>query len=109
MLPKITNLFPAANGHGEEDISPLVQTPNLRLEHIVSRGQTSPRGFWYDQMDPEWVLLLRGSAALEFDGAGMLDLRAGDSLTIPARQKHRVAEVSEDALWIALHFREGIT
>jgi len=108
MLPTVSNLFPAPAGHGEEDILPLLQTPSLRLEHIVSKGQVSPRGFWYDQMDPEWVVLLRGSASLEFEEAGMLELRAGDSLTIPARLKHRVAAVSEDALWLALHFRDTV-
>ena len=107
MLPTITNLFPAPSGHGEEDIAPIIQTQHLNLEHIVSRGQVSLRGFWYDQMDPEWILLARGTATLEFEGAGMLDLRAGDSLTIPAHTKHRVAEVSKDAVWVALHFRSG--
>lgn len=107
-IPAIRNLFPALSGRGEEDIIPLLQTSTLRLEHIVSKGQVSPRGFWYDQMDPEWVVLLRGSASLEFAEAGMLELRAGDSLTIPARLKHRVAAASEDALWLALHFRDSV-
>jgi cupin 2 domain-containing protein len=107
MLPTPFNLFPAPEGRGEETIAPLLRTPFLNCEHIVSRGQASPRGFWYDQMDPEWILLLRGTATLDFGGAGMLGLRAGDSLTIPAHAKHRVDEVSEDALWIALHFRES--
>jgi cupin 2 domain-containing protein len=105
MIPKVTNLFPTPSGRGEEDTIALLQTPSLNLEHIVSRGQVSARGFWYDQMDPEWVLLLRGTATLDFGGAGMLDLQAGDSLTIPAHAKHRVDKVSEDALWLALHFR----
>ena len=105
MLPTITNLFPAPTGHGEEDTTPLVQTAHLNLQHIVSRGQVSPRGFWYDQMDPEWVMLARGTATLEFGGVGMLELKAGDSLTIPAHAKHRVDKVSEDAVWVALHFR----
>ena len=106
MIPKVTNLFPTPSGHGEEDMTPLLQTSHLNLEHIVSRGQVSPRGFWYDQMDPEWVLLMRGTATLDFGAAGMLDLNAGDSLTIPAHAKHRVEKVSEDAVWVALHFRE---
>jgi cupin 2 domain-containing protein len=107
MLPPVSNLLPPPSGQGEEEISSHLQTPHLRLEHIVSRGQVSPRGFWYDQMDPEWILLLRGTATLDFGEAGLLELKAGDSLTIPARMKHRVARVSGDALWIALHFRDG--
>lgn len=105
MLPLVTPLFPAFSGRGEESIAPLLQTSFLNLQHIVSRGQASARGFWYDQPNPEWVLLLRGTARLDFGDAGMLDLRAGDCLTIPAHAKHRVDKVSEDALWLALHFR----
>lgn len=113
MIPRVTNLLtPPPGGSGSPDnpeaetIHHLIQTPSLNLEHIVSRGQASPRGFWYDQMDPEWVVLLRGTATLDFGDAGVLDLRAGDSLTLPARVKHRVAQVSDDALWVALHFRD---
>jgi cupin 2 domain-containing protein len=106
MIPRVTNLLPAPSGHGEEKISVQLQMPHLRLEHIVSRGQASPRGFWYNQMDPEWVALLRGTATLDFGEDGFLDLNAGDSLTIPAHQKHRVEKVSEDAAWVAVHFRD---
>ncbi|MEM0968961.1 MAG: cupin domain-containing protein, partial [Verrucomicrobiota bacterium] len=67
------------------------------------QGQASEPGFWYDQESTEWVTLLQGSACLEFL-AGSLSLKAGDSLTIPANMKHRVARVSEDAVWLALHF-----
>jgi len=107
MLPSVTNLLHSPPGHLEQPLTetthPLLQTPSLRLEHIVSRGQASPPGFWYDQPNEEWVLLLRGSATLDFGEVGLLNLESGDSLTIPARQKHRVEEVSEDAVWIALH------
>lgn len=108
MIPRVTNLFPAPpsppQAHPEaETLNPLLQTPSLRLEHIVSRGQASPDGFWYDQPEDEWVLLLRGTAMLDFGDDGTLVLKAGDSLTIPAHQRHRVAEVSRDAIWVALH------
>jgi cupin 2 domain-containing protein len=32
-----------------EQIIALVANENLRIERIVSTGQASPRGFWYDQ------------------------------------------------------------
>lgn len=88
----------------------LLQTPAFSLEHIVSMGAASPPGFWYDQPDPEWVMLAQGSAELEVEEDGAvqtLSLRAGDALTIPARLRHRVAATSADAVWLALHFKPG--
>jgi cupin 2 domain-containing protein len=76
----------------------------VRIERILSRAQASPEGFWYDQAQPEWVVLLRGSATLSFAGQDKMDLQAGDYLLIPAHLKHRVDRVSEDALWLAVHF-----
>jgi cupin 2 domain-containing protein len=106
VLPAVRNLLSTAQKTGQgsaEEVSRLLDQKSLRLEHLVSHGQPSPPGFWYDQPDEEWVLLLRGTAVLAFE-TGTLDLVAGDSLTIPARLRHRVERASEDAVWIALHF-----
>jgi cupin 2 domain-containing protein len=106
MLPAVRNLLTTAQKPeqgSDEETFPLLHQKSLRLEHLVSHGRPSPPGFWYDQPGDEWVLLLRGSATLAFE-TGSLDLAPGDSLTIPARLRHRVASVSEDAVWIALHF-----
>jgi cupin 2 domain-containing protein len=105
MLPAITRLFPAPRGTVAEEVTALLQTPSFRLEHIVSYGQASRPGFWYDQSEDEWVVLLRGTAVLDFGEDGSLNLAAGDSLKIPAHRKHRVEDVSEDAVWVALHFK----
>jgi cupin 2 domain-containing protein len=108
MLPRVANLFTAGenpSGRAAEEVTPLFQASSFRLEHIVSHGQPSPPGFWYDQSGDEWVVLLRGAAVLVFGEDGSLELVAGDSLTIPAHLKHRVEKVSEDAVWIAAHFR----
>ena len=86
-----------------ERFIPLLQGAAFRLEHIVSHGQASGPGFWYDQPEDEWVVLLRGSATLVFDPEDKLALTAGDALLIPARMRHRVAETSPDAVWLALH------
>ena len=42
----------------------LLAAPGLRVERIVSTGQASPPGLWYDQDRAEWVLVLSGSAGL---------------------------------------------
>jgi cupin 2 domain-containing protein len=92
-----------------EQIHPVFATDSLRIEHIVSHGQPSPVGFWYDQPDPEWVVLLKGTATISFAGEESIDLCAGDYLLIPAHLRHRVEQVSEDAIWLAVHFRQGKT
>ena len=87
-----------------ETFDTLLETDGLKLERIVSHGQAGGPDDWYDQEHPEWVALLKGEAVLAFDPGEPVTLRAGDTLLIPARRRHRVASVSDDALWLALHF-----
>ena len=78
MPPETINLLQAVPDRAAaEQFVPLLQRDGLLLEQIVSHGQASPEGFWYDQPQPEWVALLRGSARLEFDG-GERPLLAGE-------------------------------
>ncbi len=108
MKPVVRNLFKKtpSTGGGEE-IQPLFEGQSFRLESIHSHGQPTPTGFWYDQAGDEWVLLARGSARLEIEGEGMMDLTSGDHLLIPVGCRHRVDCVSDDAVWLALH--SGVT
>ncbi len=103
----ISNLYAGlGRASGIEEFIPLVQAQGCRLEQIVSHGQPTRAGEWYDQADPEWVMLVRGTATLRFEAGERLELRAGDYLVIPAHKKHRVDVCSEDAMWLALHYRE---
>ena len=80
----------------------------VRIERIVSRGQVSPPGCWYDQVWPEFVLLVSGRARLAFaDGAPDVDLQPGDWLVIEAHVRHRVAwtDPTQDTIWLAVHYR----
>lgn len=90
-----------------EAIDVLVETENVRIERIVSRGQASPEDFWYDQDRNEWVALLSGKAALLLDGepeAVVLD--PGDHIVIPAHRKHRVlwTDRERDTVWLAVFY-----
>jgi hypothetical protein len=38
----------------------IASSKNVRIERIVSCGQATPEGEWYDQKQDEWVLLLSG-------------------------------------------------
>jgi cupin 2 domain-containing protein len=92
-----------------EEILPLFSRNGLRIERIVSTGQTSPPGFWYDQDEDEWVLVLRGWGRIDFTDGTSITLHAGEALTIPARCRHRVAAtaVDEPTVWLAVFYAPG--
>jgi cupin 2 domain-containing protein len=93
--------------HGAEQTIELVVADTLRIERIVSTGQASPAGFWYDQARTEWVLLIAGSAGLLFEGdAEPRVLGPGDHLLIPAHRRHHVAwtDPGQPTVWLAVHF-----
>ena len=87
----VSNLFDGIPADlPEELVETLLGASGLRIERIVSRGQASPEGFWYDQDTDEWVLLLAGAARLSLEGEEPLDLRPGAFLNIPGSRRHRV-------------------
>jgi cupin 2 domain-containing protein len=92
----------------DEQTTELVATANVRIERIVSHGQASPPGFWYDQDWAEWVIVLTGSAGLLCEGdAAARTLRPGDYVHIPAHRRHRVewTDPTHDTVWLAVHHR----
>lgn len=93
----------------EEEIQPLFSRKGLRIERIVSTGQASPPDFWYDQDEDEWVLVLCGWGTIDFAGGKSVTLHAGETLTIPARCRHRVAAtaVDEPTVWLAVFHAPG--
>ena len=103
MPPVVKNLMESPPAE-VETFQTLLDLPGIRLEQIVSNGQASAEGFWYDQKEPEWVMLVRGEAMLRFDPGGDTQLKTGDFLLIPANTRHRVESVSADAIWLALRF-----
>ena len=92
----------------DEHFQTLLSRPGVRLERIVSDGQVSPPGLWYEQAEDEWVLLLAGRAALEYADGTRVELAVGDSLLIPAGLRHRVALTAPRTVWLALFCAPGI-
>jgi cupin 2 domain-containing protein len=90
-----------------ETFETIVTYDSLCIERIVSKGQATPEGDWYDQVRDEWVLVLTGSADLLFDNAVEPQrLVAGDYILIPAGCRHRVTwtEPEVKTIWLAVHF-----
>ncbi|MBL1257786.1 cupin domain-containing protein [Methylocystis sp. Sn-Cys] len=90
----------------DEEITILAELPGARIERIVSTGQASQPGLWYDQEQAEWVVLLGGSAGLLFEGeAAPRILRPGDYVDIPAHARHRIewTDANEPTVWLAVH------
>ena len=105
MTPLTNILASLPDATAGEITEALATARGIRLERIVSHGQASPAGFWYDQVDAEWVVVLSGSARLAIDGdAEDRLLRMGDAIFLPARCRHRVTWTDPDrpTVWLAL-------
>lgn len=93
-------------GLTEEVFETVLSHSNIRIERIVSNGHTSPSSGYYDQDENEWVLVLQGCAELIFGDGKTITLKAGDSLNIPALQKHKVSytDTLEPTIWLAIFY-----
>jgi cupin 2 domain-containing protein len=104
----MNNLFSdIPHAAAEEFFETLVSGRDLRVERIVSRGHSAPESGWFDQDEHEFIVLLGGSAGLEFDDGSRVELGPGDWLDIPARRRHRVAWTgeNEETVWLAVYYR----
>lgn len=91
----------------EELIDTLCSDQNVVIERIVSRGQASPEGFWYDQEKNEFVLVIKGSAGIKIeDRDDIVVMKAGDYIEIGAHVKHRVEWTDShfETVWLAVHY-----
>ncbi|MBP8295356.1 MAG: cupin domain-containing protein [Burkholderiales bacterium] len=108
MPPDSGNLYTELPATAEgEAFQTLFQCNGTRVERIVSNRHASPPGFWYDQEASEWVAVLHGEATLEFADGRLLDLRAGDWVSIPAHVRHRVQRTGPATVWLAVHAGSG--
>ena len=89
----------------DELVTVLLDRPGLRIERIVSHGHASPPGFWYDQDQHEWVMVVQGAARLRFEDREQdIDMMPGDFVDIPAGKRHRVEWTTPDepTIWLAV-------
>jgi cupin 2 domain-containing protein len=101
-------LTDAVSDPAREVFTTLLAAPGVRIERIVSLGQASPPGFWYEQTYGEWVLVLAGAATIEIADAAPRRLAPGDYLWLPPRCRHRVAwtDPGRATVWLAVHVGE---
>lgn len=114
MTPHTENLFSniPVSRLQEELFQTLAESGGVRIERIISDGQATPPGEWYDQTWDEWVLLVSGEAELRFDdGSEPVVLKAGDHVMIPAGCRHRVerTDAGGKTVWLAIHFSGNST
>jgi cupin 2 domain-containing protein len=89
----------------EELIETILEKPNVRIERIVSHGHASPEGFWFDQDQHEFVVLMQGAARLRFEDE-VIEMKPGSCINIPAHRRHRVEWTSPDepSIWLAVEY-----
>ena len=89
----------------DEVFTTLLERPGVRIERIVSHGQSTPADTPFEQAADEWVMLVQGAARLWLDGTGEVALSPGDHLFIPAGLRHRVTWTAPDepTVWLAVH------
>lgn len=101
----MTNIFAQLPAQLEQErFDELLRAEHLRIERIVSQGQTSPD--WYDQIDNEWVMVLEGSGTILFEDGVEVELNKGDYIDIPAHRRHKVIWTDPDNLtvWLAIFY-----
>lgn len=111
-MTALTNLLSEIPASLQEELfQTLLNTPDIRIERIVSQGHVSPEGFWYDQETHEWVLVLSGAARLTFAGESPIELSPGGFVNIPAHKRHRVdwTDPTQPTVWLAIHYGAGVS
>jgi cupin 2 domain-containing protein len=109
MMPGGNLLRDLPDARAGEIVDRVFAAPRVRIERIVSLGQASPPGFWYDQPEAEWVLLLAGAARLRFaDEPEARLLVPGDWVEIVPHRRHRVdwTDPTAPTVWLAVFHAE---
>jgi cupin 2 domain-containing protein len=109
MAVRMDNVFagPSARADKEHFLT-LFENRSVKIERIVSHSHSSPPGFWYDQAEDEWVIVLRGHATLEFTSGELVTMKEGDHVLIPSRSKHRIVQTGPETIWLAVHAKKAL-
>ncbi|MEN9520059.1 MAG: hypothetical protein RLZZ381_2647 [Cyanobacteriota bacterium] len=106
-MKEIKNIFQLPNSLPQLELNEmLVDSNQIIIKKIISTGQVTPPGEWYDQEQNEWLIVLQGAGELSYEDNSRIKLIAGDYLLIPAHQKHRVEYTSTEppCIWLTVFF-----
>ncbi len=91
----------------KEIFEDLAASDSVRIERVLSQGQTSPEEGWYDQEEHEWVVVVKGRGTISYEDGSFITLQPGDYVNIPAHTKHRVSWTDPDevTVWLAVFYK----
>jgi cupin 2 domain-containing protein len=108
-MNNVINIFEYIPDHIPEELfHEILKTKNIKIERIVSSGHSSEDNDWYDQEENEWIILLKGSAGLLFEGdEKAVVLKSGDYIHISSHTKHRVewTDPGMVTVWLAVYYK----
>jgi cupin 2 domain-containing protein len=92
----------------DEVVQVILTAAQVRIERIISHGHASPEGFWYDQDQHEWVVVLKGAARLRVEDE-IVEMKPGDFINIPAHKRHRVEWTTPDepTIWLGVRYGDN--
>lgn len=84
----------------------ILESKDIKIERIISRGHATKKGRWYNQDKNEFVIILKGDAVIEYKDGKKIEMNFGDYIIIPAHTKHRVDKTSdeEETIWLAVFY-----
>ncbi len=101
---KKSNMTKGTTYSDKEIFETIFKNGSVRIERIISNGQQSPKGFWYDQDEYEFVSIVEGYAVVEFENESVT-LEKNDYIIIEPHKKHRVSYTSSPTVWLCIFFK----
>jgi len=93
------------NKFENEEFQDLLSNKKIKIERIISSGQTTPKDIWLSGKTDEWVILLKGKAGISLRSGEKINLEEGDYIFIKSGTEHRVTYTSKkpECIWLAIH------
>lgn len=106
MKNEVKNIFKLPDELPPKELFETLLDNKILIEKIISTGQVTPKGEWYDQDRDEWLIVLQGEGELSYEDGSRIKLTTGDYLFIFAHQKHRVEYTSTEppCIWLTIFF-----
>ncbi len=110
ILHETDTLVATSKLQNKEIFSTILEQGNIKIERIISTGQSTPMNETYDQELDEFVFLSQGNAKLWIQSSDskeqVVEMQQGDYILIPKHTKHRVVYTSNTppCIWLCFFF-----